>query len=113
MGVDVAGKFELVGYPSQFPSVSMVDWNDGKPNPRLRVLQLLHDRFGPGDKVVEITPPSPPMHSNPHIYSMAVVTKSGKPRVLLASRRYRQSALTIARASSADLEYVDHATGFP
>jgi hypothetical protein len=112
MGVDVAGESQLVGYPSQFPSVSMVDWNDGKPNPRLRVLQLLHDRFGPGDKVVEITPPAPPMHSNPHIYSMAVVTKSGKRRVLLASKRDRTFELAIAGASGGQLEYVDQTTGF-
>ena len=37
MGVDVAGESQLVGYPTQFPSVSMVDWNTGKPNSRIRV----------------------------------------------------------------------------
>src|SRR6202142_1532341 len=31
LGIDVAGESQLVGYPTQFPSVSMVDWNDGKP----------------------------------------------------------------------------------
>jgi len=41
MGVDVAGESQLVGYPTQFPSVSMVDWNTGKPNARLWVLRLL------------------------------------------------------------------------
>ena len=39
MGVDVAGESQLVGYPTQFPSVSMVDWNTGKPNSRIRVLK--------------------------------------------------------------------------
>ena len=32
MGVDVAGESQLVGYPTQFPSVSMMDWENGKPN---------------------------------------------------------------------------------
>jgi hypothetical protein len=32
IGIDVAGESQLVGYPAQFPSVSMVDWKDGKPN---------------------------------------------------------------------------------
>jgi hypothetical protein len=32
-GIDVAGESQMVGYPSQFPSVSMVDWNTGKPTP--------------------------------------------------------------------------------
>ena len=53
MGVDVAGESQLVGYPTQFPSVSMVDWNTGKPNARYWVLKLLRDNFGPGDKLVD------------------------------------------------------------
>ena len=32
IGIDVVGESQLVGYSTQFPSVSMVDWNDGKPN---------------------------------------------------------------------------------
>src|SRR5207253_9312817 len=32
LGIDVTGESQLVGYPTQFPSVSMVDWNNGKPN---------------------------------------------------------------------------------
>jgi hypothetical protein len=112
MGVDVAGESQLVGYPTQFPSVSMVDWNDGKANPRFRVLQLLHDNFGPGDKVVEVASPAPPVPSNPYIYSMAVVTKSGKRRVLLANKRDRTFELSIPGASGGQVEYVDQTTGF-
>src|SRR5205807_1577984 len=59
MGIDVAGESQLVGFPTQFPSVSMVDWNNGKPNARFWVLKLLHDNIGPGDKLVEIEPFSP------------------------------------------------------
>ena len=29
-GVEVAGESQLVGYPTQFPSVSMVDWETGQ-----------------------------------------------------------------------------------
>ena len=54
IGIDVAGESQLVGFPTQFPSVSMVDWNDGKPNARFWVLKLLHDNFGAGDKLVEV-----------------------------------------------------------
>ena len=42
----------MVGYPTQFPSVSMVDWETGAPNARFRVLELLKNNFGPGDKLV-------------------------------------------------------------
>lgn len=52
-GIDVIGESQLVGYPSQFPSVSMMDWKNGKPNARYWVLKLIKDNFHPGDKLVE------------------------------------------------------------
>jgi hypothetical protein len=51
MGIDIAGESQLVGYPSQFPSVSMVDWNTGAPNARFRVLELLIKHFRPGGQL--------------------------------------------------------------
>ena len=50
LGVDVIGESQLVGYPSQYPSVSMIDWVNGKPNARYWVLKLIRDNFHPGDK---------------------------------------------------------------
>ena len=41
LGVDVIGESQLVGYPSQFPSVSMMNYNTGKPNARYWVVKLL------------------------------------------------------------------------
>ena len=107
MGVDVADESQLVGYPTQFPSVSMVDWNDGAPNPRFRVLQLLHDNFGPGDKVVETEGGS----SNPFVYSLPVVTKDGKKRILLVNKSDRAMKVNIPGASSGEQTYADQTTG--
>lgn len=44
---------QMIGYPSQYPSVSMMDWDTGKPNSRYWVLYLLHETFHVGDKLVE------------------------------------------------------------
>jgi len=90
----------------------MVDWNNGKPNPRFWVLKLLHDNFGPGDKVVQFAPSVPPAPPNPYIYALAVVTKNGKRRVLLANKRDRTFVLTIPGASGGQMELVDEITGF-
>lgn len=49
LGVDVAGESQLVGYHTQFPSVTMIDNDTARPNARFRVLELLKDNFGPGD----------------------------------------------------------------
>ena len=112
MGIDVAGESQLVGYPTQFPSVSMVDWNDGKPNTRFRVLQLLHDNFGSGDKVVEIAPLGPFTPSNPYVYSLAVVRPDGKRRILLVNKRDRTMQASIAGASGGQIDFVDQNTAF-
>ncbi|HKV79503.1 MAG TPA: hypothetical protein VJP02_15245 [Candidatus Sulfotelmatobacter sp.] len=108
IGIDVAGESQLVGFPTQFPSVSMVDWNDGKPNARFWVLKLLHDNFGPSDKQVEIeiTP------NNPYVYCLAFVTHDGKHRVLAVNKRDRKFDVAVTGASGGQLEYVDQTTGF-
>jgi hypothetical protein len=50
LDIDVLGESQLVGFPSQFPSVTMVDWMTGKPNARFEVLRLLHDYAIPGSE---------------------------------------------------------------
>jgi hypothetical protein len=52
LGVDVIGESQLVGYPSQFPSVTMIDYTNGKPNARSWVLRLIKENFHAGDKLV-------------------------------------------------------------
>jgi hypothetical protein len=110
MGVDVAGESQLVGYPTQFPSVSMVDWKDGKPNPRYWVVSLLKNQFGPGDKVVEIDDTT--FSRSPFVYSLAVVTKDGKKRLLLVNKRDRTMKVNIPGANGGEQIYADQTTGF-
>ncbi len=108
LGIDVAGESQLVGYPTQFPSVSMVDWNDGKPNARLWVLKLLHDNFAPGDKIVEFAFAP----ADPYVSCLAVVTRQGKRRMLLVNKRDRNFDLSVPGAAGGQLDYVDVTTGF-
>jgi hypothetical protein len=53
MGIDIVGESQLVGFPSQFPSVTLVDWQTGKPNARFTALRLLHEHLKPGATLVE------------------------------------------------------------
>jgi hypothetical protein len=107
MGIDVVGESQLVGFPTQFPSVSMVDWKDGKPNARFWVLKLLHDNFGPGDKVVEIAD-----DDNPFVYVVAFSTQNGKRRILLVNKRNRKFEISIAGAATGQISFVDQTTSF-
>jgi len=110
MGVDVAGESQLVGYPTQFPSVSMVDWNTGKPNSRTQLLKLLRENFGPGDKIVETEPFNRSVDS--YLYYMAVVKPDGKRRILLVNKRDRPFEITVPGATGAQEDYIDQTTNF-
>jgi hypothetical protein len=105
LGIDVAGESQLVGYPTQFPSVSMVEWETGRPNARFWVLRLLKDNFGPGDKIAETT------FSKPEIYALPVVTRTGKHRILIVNKRERPATIDVPSAMGAQVEYVDMSTG--
>jgi hypothetical protein len=112
LGIDVAGESQLVGFPTQFPSVSMVDWSDGKPNARFWVLKLLHDNFGPGDKLVESESITPSQSTHPYVDSLGFLSRDGKRRVLLVNKRDRAFEVTVAGAARGQLDYVDQTTGF-
>ena len=105
-GVEAAGESQLVGYPTQFPSVSMVDWETGQPNARYWVLKLLKDNFGPGDTLVGTRA------SSPYVFAQAFVTRDGKRKVLLVNKRDREFEISLPGAAGAQEEYVDQTTAF-
>ena len=105
-GVEVAGESQLVGYPTQFPSVSMVDWETGQPNARFWVLKLLRENFGPGDKLVDT-------HSDlPYLYAQAFVTAAGRHMLLLVNKRNRPFEVTLTGVDGPQVQLVDQSTGF-
>lgn len=108
LGIDVIGESQLVGYPSQFPSVSMMDWRTSKPNARYWVLKLLKDNFHPGDKLVDTQFAD---YDTSDLDAHAFVTQEGK-KLLLVNKRNRSAEITLPQeASSAKLATVDEASG--
>ena len=103
LGIDVAGESQLVGYPTQFPSVSLVDWTTGAPNARFRVLELLKNHFGPGDRIVESS------GGTSAVYALAFVCADGAHRLLLVNKRDRDVELTLRRGGG-EVEAVDQNT---
>jgi hypothetical protein len=113
IGIDVAGESQLVGYPTQFPSVSMVDWTTGQPNARYWVLKLLHDHFGPGDRLVETEIGAGSGHrGHPYLYALGSVARDGTRHLLLVNKRDRPFALSIPGATGGTVERVDQTTAF-
>lgn len=105
IGIDVAGESQLVGYPSQFPSVSMMDWTNGKPNARYWVLKLLKDNFGSGDKLVSTNP------GTSQVTAQAFITSEGR-KLLLINKRNKEIQLELPdEVKGSQVQYVDVSTG--
>lgn len=113
LGIDVVGESQLVGYPiahpsalmSANPSITMVDWNTGHPNARMRVLELIHGNFSLGDKLVNTSA------AGTAIAAQAFLTPNGK-RMLLINKRNREITVRLPNIfSPGKVATVDVETG--
>jgi hypothetical protein len=102
--IDVIGESQLIGYPTQFPSVSMMDWTNNQPNARFRVLKLIKDNFHAGDKLVETSLKSGDMAAQ------AFITPGGH-KLLLVNRRNRAVEISLPDAVTAHVMSVDEQSG--
>lgn len=81
LSVDVLGASQLLGYPSQYPSVSMLDWKTGTPNARLVALAEMMRSLGKGDRRARTTIDSGDVAAG------AFVDESGRRKILLINKR--------------------------
>lgn len=105
--IDIIGESQLIGYPSQYPSVSLMDWTNNKPNARFWVLKLIKDSFHPGDKLVETGLQG---EASADVESQAFVTPAGH-KLLLANKRNHAIEITLPDAKDAIALTVDESTG--
>src|SRR5579863_204987 len=104
--IDVIGESQLIGYPTQFPSVSMMDWTTNQPNARFWVLKLIKDSFHPGDKLVETTIQA----WDVDVAAQAFITPVGR-KLLLVNRRNRVIDVAVPDAEKASALTVDAQSG--
>ncbi len=104
MGIDVVGESQLVGYPTQYPSVSMMNYNTGEPNARFWTLKLLHDTFGPGDTLCDTT------GAGSDVTAQAFVTKAGR-KLLVINKRSMPQTVKLASGVITSVSYVAPSTG--
>jgi Glycosyl hydrolases family 39 len=102
--IDIVGESQLVGFPSQFPTVSMMDWTNNQPNARFWVLKLIKDSFHPGDKLMET------LWRGKDVDAQAFVTPAGR-KLLLVNKRNREIAVSLPDANKATALTVDQQTG--
>jgi hypothetical protein len=104
-GIEVAGESQLVGYPSQYPSVSMMDWKTTKPNARYWVLRLIHDHCHPGDKFVATT------GGDADFAAQGFIAPAGR-EILLVNKRNRTIRIALPAGLAVQQAWVvDEASG--
>lgn len=107
-GIDVIGESQLVGYPSQFPDVSMISYVNYKPNPRFRVLQMIKDNFKAGDQLVKTQISA---NKGNDLLAQAYVEGSVK-RVLLLNKRNKTTTVQVPEELvGAKVTLLDSTTG--
>jgi len=107
MQIEIIGESQLVGYPTQFPSVSMMNWENNRPNARFSVLKLIKDSFHPGDSLVETSLKG---DSSSDLEAQAYLTSAGH-KLLLVNKRNRTLEVPLPDAATAAASTVDLESG--
>jgi len=101
MGIQGVGVSDLGHSLELGLTTTSFDSTTGQPNARYWILKLLHERLGPGDKVVQTGV------SVPYVYAQGFIGTDGQRKVLLVNRRNRPFAISLAGAAGATFESVD------
>lgn len=110
-GVDVVKASQLLGYPGQFASVSLLNADNGLPNARYRVLELIVNKFRPGDQFVQTGVGTGSIDDDvASVGAQALITSRGK-KLLLINKRNRSISLQIKSGINiSSIEVVDQQT---
>ncbi len=103
-GIQVVGASQLLGFPSQYPSVSLLDWNTGLPNVRYRSLELLIRCRTPGDRI------STPLVNTTEVFAQAIRKRGGTRLLLLVNKTPADQTVRLSQRPRF-AETVDSTTG--
>jgi hypothetical protein len=95
------------GYPTQCPSISMMDGETQRPNAHYWALWLISHNFGPGDQLVTTT------SSSEDVVAQASITSSGR-KILLINTTDGDVTVNLAGAYASGavrVQVVDAKTG--
>jgi hypothetical protein len=109
-GIDIIGKSTLWSDRKDWPEVSLLNWNNGKPNARYWILKLINDNFGPGDKLVETYFDS--VNNEKPVFARGFITPEGEKKLLLVNKTRNAQFVKIKGMKSGTAEYIDQTTGY-
>lgn len=110
MGMPLFSMSQMIGYPTQCPSISMFDKDTAKPNAHYWVLSLINRHFGPGDKLTATE------NSSEEIEAQASITRRGRKVLLLNTTDHAvqvdlEGTFPGASGKQLQADVVDQATG--
>ncbi len=106
--IDVIGESQLVGFPTQFPDVSMVNYINNKPNARFWVLKLIKDQIKAGSKLVNT---SIDHNKGDDLLAQGFKDANGKSVLLLNKRNKAQRVTLPVELKGAQIAIVDETSG--
>jgi hypothetical protein len=109
-GIDIIGKSTLWSDRKDWPEVSLLNWNNGKPNARYWILKLINDNFGPGDKLVKTHFGS--VNNETPVFARGFITPEGEKKLLLVNKTRSAQFVKIKGMKSGTAEYIDQTTGY-
>lgn len=108
IGIDVIGESQLVGFPTQFPDVSMINPDNSKPNARFWTLKLIKDNFSAGDALVTTGIEG---SKGDDILAQGFITGKGK-KILILNKRNKSTVIKLpAGFKGASISTVDQSSG--
>jgi hypothetical protein len=106
--IDVIGESQLVGFPTQFPDVSMVNYINNKPNARFWVLKLIKDQIKAGSKLVSTTIDQ---NKGDDLLAQGFKDANSKSVLLLNKRNKTQRVTLPVELKGAQIAIVDETSG--
>ncbi len=106
--IDVIGESQLVGFPTQFPDVSMVNYLNNKPNARFWVLKLIKDQIKAGSKLVNT---SIDHNKGDDLLAQGFKDANAKSMLLLNKRNKAQRVTLPVELKGAQIAMVDETSG--
>lgn len=108
LGIDVIGESQLVGFPTQFPDVSLINYQTNQPNARYWVLKLIKDNIPPGAELVRTGIEA---NNGDNILAQAFIDKGVK-KVLILNKRNKQINIKLpAEFNGATTNTIDSISG--
>jgi len=108
IGIDVATLSEFLNYPGNQRSCSLLNWKTGKPLASLRILKLIRDNFGPGDKLAATSYTDLPV---PEVEAQAFATAKGRKLLVINKRMVAERIDVTAVGHIATIDVVDVGSG--